>query len=233
MSWRIFVVIIKCTVLSHTLFPEVLVCFSRQLKKREWICKHCIYISELLHYFVVMWNIIGCWSLVCSLTGHTPCLVNKFQNLLFSYCVALNDIGMIKSPADCTVVTSTSCNICDATSVSVSVSVLITLHASNKVTFVFGFIMVLYLTLFHTFFIMFTFVSLGIYCLDWSLDSFLLCSSFYLTSTYMLAAYQSWCVTSVFIIQQKWLLVQLVDQMLPPMCECVWLHVCLGICVCQ
>lgn len=32
--------------------------------------------------------IIGLWYV----TGHTTCLVNKFQNLLFAYCVALNDV---------------------------------------------------------------------------------------------------------------------------------------------
>jgi len=34
-------------------------------------------------------------------TGNTTCLVNKFQNLLFSYCVALNDVDAIKGPTDC------------------------------------------------------------------------------------------------------------------------------------
>ena len=36
--------------------------------------QHCIHISELFffNYFVVMWNIIGCWSVLCDWSHNMP-----------------------------------------------------------------------------------------------------------------------------------------------------------------
>jgi hypothetical protein len=105
---------------------------------------------------------------------------------------------------------------------SASVSLLVTLHASSKVTFYSGFIMVLYLALFHTFWscsLLFHLVYIvltglffvGFFFFNWK-------------STYMLAAYQSWCVkVDLCIVQQKWVLVQLLVRiLLVYVCVCLW-----------